>query len=130
MKKFPIEPSAIVVINRNDIFKAQKCKRCVPRMGDIIKRLRNDFESGGQGANSAEERLLSRKYPVLEVFGSEPYEEQVRIFRRAAVVIAPHGAALTSMLHCPRAANIVEFMHLHNVNRQWFMVMAAKLGLS
>ena len=119
-----------MVINRNSIFKVQKCKRCVPRLDEIIRRLRFEFEEEGETNARTAAGGLSRKYEVLELFGNEPYQEQVRIFRRAAVVIAPHGAALTSMLHCPAGkTNIVEFIHMHNVNRQWFMIMAAKLGL-
>jgi capsular polysaccharide biosynthesis protein len=52
------------------------------------------------------------------------------MFRSAAAVLAPHGAALTSMLHCPTGSAIFEFMHSSNVNRMWFMIMAAKLGLN
>lgn len=50
-------------------------------------------------------------------------------FRSAAAVLAPHGAALTSMLHMPTGAAVMELMHAENVNRPWFMLMAAKLQL-
>jgi len=33
------------------------------------------------------------------------------------------------MLHCPPGAAVFELMHSHNFNRQWFVIMAAKLGL-
>ena len=44
---------------------------------------------------------------------------QVGAFRSAAAVLAPHGAALTSMLHCPKGTAIFELMHANNVNRMW-----------
>ena len=112
LKHYPFEQSAIVLINRNGIFKAQKCKRCVPRMAEMVERLKAEFQGHQDRDNDR------RQYEVLQVFGSEPYEEQVRIFRRAAVVIGPHGAALTSMLHVTQNTAIVEFIHKNNVNRQ------------
>jgi len=51
---------------------------------------------------------------------------KVAAFRSAAAVLAPHGAALTSMLHLPPGAAVVELVHDQNVNRPWFMLMAAK----
>jgi hypothetical protein len=54
---------------------------------------------------------------------------KVAAFRSAAAVLAPHGAALTSMLHLPPGAAVVELVHDQNVNRPWFMLMAAKLQL-
>ena len=81
-------------------------------MAEMVERLKAEFQ-GHQDRDKDR-----RQYEVLQVFGSEPYEEQVRIFRRAAVVIGPHGAALTSMLHVTRNTAIVEFIHKNNVNRQ------------
>jgi len=112
----PFAKHAIVVVNRNDLFKVKVCKRCVPDMDEFVVQLKSEFEPLG--------------FAVVEVFGTEPYAEQVKAFRSAAAVLAPHGAALTSMLHCPRGAAVFEFMHASNVNRMWFMIMAAKLGLN
>ena len=57
----PSNASAIVVVNRNEVLKT-KCKRCVPAMNDIVERLREEFKG---------------LYAVVEVFGTEPYADQV-----------------------------------------------------
>jgi len=114
----PFERRRVVVVNRNLIGDAKYCKRCVPAHTGIVSALRRALNDGAMPS-----------VDVVEVLGSEPYLEQVKLFRSAAVVLAPHGAALTSMLHCAPGAAVFEILHAHNLNRQWFMIMAAKLGL-
>ena len=52
-----------MVVNRNDLFRGGRCKRCVPAMAAVVEALRGVFGAAR---------------PVVEVFGSEPYLDQVR----------------------------------------------------
>jgi hypothetical protein len=39
-----------------------------------------------------------------------PFEEQVRLFRNAEIVVGPHGAGLTNLIFCPARTQVVEIL--------------------
>jgi capsular polysaccharide biosynthesis protein len=55
--------------------------------------------------------------------------QQIDLFRRAELVISPHGAALANILFCPAATAVLE-LSPDCEYRPFFNQMAAKLGLS
>lgn len=61
---------------------------------------------------------LARLTPGMEwlIFNSETVETTVDMFRRAKVVVAPHGAGLTNMVFCKQGTKIIEFMPATNPN--------------
>lgn len=63
-------------------------------------------------------KTLCKLTPEMDwlVFDSESVETTVDMFRRAKVVVAPHGAGLTNMIFCKRGTPIIEFMPSQNPN--------------
>jgi hypothetical protein len=55
--------------------------------------------------------------------------QQIDLFRRAEIVVAPHGAALANILFCPPGTPVLE-LSPDCEYRPFFNQMAAKLGLS
>jgi Capsular polysaccharide biosynthesis protein len=59
--------------------------------------------------------------------GTLPFSEQVEMFRRARVVIGPHGAGFTNMAFAPRDATMIEFFGDNYING-CFWTLANVLG--
>lgn len=87
-------------------------------------------------AGAQRRRLLNEDavWTLLEPLGFErvrmealPFEAQVELMRRTAVLVAPHGAGLTNMLFCPQGTRIVEIADLSFPNPN-FYAMASALG--
>lgn len=55
------------------------------------------------------------------------FEEQVRLMRETALLVAPHGAGLTNMIFCPPGADVLEIADLGFPNPN-FYALAAGLG--
>ena len=55
------------------------------------------------------------------------FEEQVRTFATAGVVLGVHGAGLTNVLYCPSGALVLE-LHGPEVTRPHYWIMAESLG--
>lgn len=79
-------------------------------------------------------RLLNEEelWPRLEKAGFERvrmetlnFEEQVKLMRETAVLVAPHGAGLTNMLFCPEGTHVVEFADLSFPNPNFYAVASA-----
>lgn len=79
-------------------------------------------------------RLLNEDelWPDLEKAGFErvrmetlDFEEQVRLMRETAVLVAPHGAGLTNMMFCPEGTHVVEFADLSFPNPNFYAVASA-----
>ncbi|MDP8986294.1 MAG: glycosyltransferase family 61 protein [Pseudomonadota bacterium] len=56
-----------------------------------------------------------------------PIREQVELFQRAEVIVAPHGAALGAMVFAPRAKVLVLYPERHP--GEYFYTMARRLGV-
>ncbi|WP_168203200.1 glycosyltransferase family 61 protein [Marinobacter fonticola] len=86
--------------------------------------------------NAARRRLVNEEdiWALLEPQGFErvlmeemTFEDQVRLMRETAVLVAPHGAGLTNMLFCPKGTHIVEIADLSFPNPN-FYALASALG--
>lgn len=60
--------------------------------------------------------LLKRGFSVVECSGLSVTEQQ-RLFSRAAVIVAPHGAALTNLLWCQPQTAVIELRPSATTNR-------------
>ena len=77
-----------------------------------------------------EQELIDR----LSQFGFRLYTlenmsvaEQVRLFTKAKVIIAPHGAGLTNMIYC-KQPKVIEIFGEDNYNQGFFMTLCLGLG--
>ncbi|MCW5738086.1 MAG: glycosyltransferase family 61 protein [Enhydrobacter sp.] len=96
---------------------------------DLVYVSRND---------SSMRRVLNEEteiVPVLRDLGFDivrPGEmslvEQIERFRRARVIVAPHGAALTNLLFCRPGLALVEIFPRGGVHGSMFLRMASHLG--
>jgi capsular polysaccharide biosynthesis protein/Flp pilus assembly protein TadD len=73
--------------------------------------------------------------PVLTEFGIESvrpeslsFEEQIRLFADAELVVAETGAALTNLLFCPPGAGVVVMVGARSWNAAWYSQFAGVLG--
>lgn len=73
--------------------------------------------------------MLQSLFADLEwrVFGSESIANTADLFRRAKVIVAPHGAGLTNMLFSAAGTPIIEFMPVDSPNICYWH-MAESLG--
>lgn len=83
-----------------------------------VRRLVNEEEIAGY--------LVGQGFEVLTLTGMG-FEEQVRRFSRAEMIIGPHGSGLTNMLFAPAEATVVELMPHDEVNH-CFWLMSNGLG--
>jgi hypothetical protein len=72
--------------------------------------------------------------PILQAYGflvlhaeQMPFIEQVEIFRRASVVIGPHGAGLTNLIFAPKGTRVLEFFEPTEV-RRCYWALCRELG--
>lgn len=74
------------------------------------------------------EMLRARGFDIIE---DQPYsiDEQIRMFQNAAVVVAPHGAALTNILWCDAGTKLLEFF-AGGYTPNYYYYMSAALGLT
>lgn len=99
----------------------QDLKLFVSRRRARARHLTNDLE--------VSERLgaLGFTTVVLEEFSGA---EQARLFRRAGVIVAQHGAALTNLLYCRTGARVIElFNGPSGGSENLYRSIAADLGL-
>ena len=63
-------------------------------------------------------QMLRETYPHIEwrVFGSETIANTVELFRKAKIIVAPHGAGSTNMIFSARGIHVVEFMPVDSPN--------------
>jgi hypothetical protein len=85
-------------------------------------------------AQAARRRLVNEPavWALLQPLGFErvvmealSFDEQMRMLRDTAVLVAPHGAGLTNMLFCPPGAHIVEIADLGFPNPNFYAVASA-----
>jgi len=61
--------------------------------------------------NAAALAVLLRKFGFEEHFLEDyPLAKQIALFRQAEVVLAPHGAGLTHLIHCRPGTEVIELM--------------------
>jgi capsular polysaccharide biosynthesis protein len=73
-------------------------RRLYLRRGGLVRRLTNEAE--------VEAHLVQRGFEVVQP-GSLSLDEQVRLFREAAVIVAPTGAALTNVAWCRPGTRVI-----------------------
>ncbi|WP_195155746.1 DUF563 domain-containing protein [Halorubrum sp. AJ67] len=61
--------------------------------------------------------------------GNHTVRDQIRTMKNAEVVVGPHGAGLTNILHCPEDTNILELLPKSDPRRHFFD-LANKLNLN
>ena len=64
-------------------------------------------------------------YPLLEEYGFELYNldeepNQPQVFHEAAIIVAPHGAALTNLVFCQPGTKVLELMSLGHLRSYFF----------
>ena len=72
-------------------------------------------------------------YPLLEEYGFELYNldeepNQPQVFHEAAIIVAPHGAALTNLVFCQPGTKVLELMSLGHL-RSYFFALCQVSGL-
>lgn len=60
--------------------------------------------------------------------GEHSIREQIRTLSNAEVVVGPHGAGLTNLLHCPEGTKVLELMPESDIRGHYFN-LSYKLGL-
>ncbi len=73
------------------------------------------------------ERALSKMGFSAHCLEDLSLAEQVRLFRDAAVIVAPHGAGLTNMIYS-KSATVVEFFSSNYPGRNHYRLLAASMG--
>jgi capsular polysaccharide biosynthesis protein len=73
-------------------------------------------------------RLSQIGVPTYE-FKFENFLEQIAVFRKAKLIITPHGAALSNIIWSPAGQNILELFSL-NRRHKLFLQMAAQHELN
>jgi len=68
--------------------------------------------------------LLENGFEVVDC-GQLSYDEQVRMFSEAGVVVAPHGAALTNLLWSPQGTRVLEIFEPGTIRRCYWSLCAA-----
>lgn len=75
---------------------------------------------------------LSRSFSLCEIHvhtGRERVKDQLQLFRRATVVLAPHGAGLSNIVVCNVGTIVMEFITTGRAVNICYMAMALKLEL-
>jgi hypothetical protein len=72
-------------------------------------------------------RDLERKGFRVCVLENLPFEEQVRLFRNAELVVAPHGAGLTNLIFSKPGTPVVE-IHAKGYERRHYWDLCEELG--
>ncbi|WP_170943915.1 glycosyltransferase family 61 protein [Leptolyngbya sp. BC1307] len=83
-------------------------------------------------------RRLSNQDEVIDLVSQYGFEvipdsyrtvdEQIQLFRQAAVIVAPHGAALANLLWCSPGTQVIEFMN-GSYSPPFFYYLSHLLGL-
>ena len=76
---------------------------------------------------------LSGKFPELQVktfSGNETFEEIKDLFRKARLVIGPHGAGMVNLIFCQAGTPVIEFTVPALLNRPWQAMGAMTFGLT
>ena len=74
-----------------------------------------------------EQTLRAANFSIVEL-ESKPWEEQVRLFSQAEVVLAPHGAALANIVFCEPGALVAE-IGTRAGYKDFYLQLAASAGL-
>lgn len=74
-----------------------------------------------------EEMLAGLGYAIVQMSKFSPVE-QVAMMAGARSIVAPHGAALTSIVFCPPGARVVEIMN-PTIGTLCYFKIAQKVGL-
>lgn len=94
-----VKASGAAAIGRGPSHSHDKCKKGRGvRLHHLIRRALEERFTGVNGLR------------VVDFMGTEPWEEQARLFHRAAVVVGPHGAQVANIIFCQRRASVVEFV--------------------
>jgi len=77
------------------------------------------------------EEYLNNKYTdnFLAVYLEfKPFEEQIKLFNNAKLIIMAHGAAISSILFCKEETKLIEITC--GINYEWFNVIFPKLKIN
>lgn len=138
LEKFGIDPSAVIDTSKNWTTEVRtEClilgnnqRSFCPSPEDLFL-LRNKFGSSQASSNGKQGRKLylprrgKRKVAnntevqeIMKSYGFEIIEdiartvdEQIELFKSAAIIVSPHGAALTNLIWCDPGTKVLEFFH-------------------
>jgi len=77
-------------------------------------------------------RVTSAAIPSLKVVtfdGSETFDEAIKKFQRAKIVVGPHGAAMTNLLFSKEGTQVIEYLTPSFGNRPWLFFCSATIGM-
>jgi hypothetical protein len=143
LKLFDIPEENLIYMNKNYRFK----KLYFPSLGnfspDEIFWLRNHIFSKLNiipraekkyyiSRNDANQRRLSNEKEIIEILINQgfeilelskiSFEEQVKIFSQAKIIIAPHGAGMTNMIFSPSECTMIELAPNDQVNHCFWLL--------
>lgn len=102
---------------------------CANKAGpDAIYISRRDSIRRPVSNESEVERALAELGFSVITLSELAFQEQVRLFRNARLVVAPHGAGLANVIFCPPGARVIELMPSVRDNR-CFERLSAVCGL-
>ncbi len=79
--------------------------------------------------NEEDVMLVLRKFGFVSILlESMSFEEQVTLFARAKIIVAPHGSGLTNMIFCSPGTQIIELFSPHYI-RHYFWLISQQLQL-
>ena len=77
--------------------------------------------------NATSAAISSLKIATFD--GSETFDETKNKFRRAKIVVGPHGAAMTNLLFSKEGTRVIEYLTPHTLNRPWLFFCATTIGM-
>jgi hypothetical protein len=101
----------------------------------VLQKINNNKSTGSERREIKEvqhlEILLKRRYAQRTktvYMETQPFEEQVKYFNNAKLIIMAHGAAMSSLIFCKPGLTTV--MEIGNDNYPWFNHCAKQLALN
>ncbi len=88
---------------------------------------KNFFDRSLKNEKKVEKLFLSKGYKIIQP-EKLSFEEQVRAFNEASIIVGPGGAAFTNLLFCSEGATVVNFINEYNKDFCLFSNIANIVG--
>eukprot|EP00978_Attheya_sp_CCMP212_P026414 scaffold86835_cov36-Attheya_sp.AAC.1 len=97
----------------------------------ILRRGGNKLRDIPESIHNVLVDAVSEALPLLKVVtfvGNDKFKDVVQMFRRAKIVIGPHGAAMTNLIFSQKGTPVVEYM-TPEIFRPWLFYGGATIGM-